>query len=124
MAMSQTRYDELKAILEDRRKSVQAEIDARLTKSRPSNKDEEACIVYDINFAIIQMKAETIRKIGECLQGLEQDSFGYCFGCRNEIDLNHLRNLPFVVRCKSCEEAREEAERRERVRPRGFHSDF
>ena len=69
----------------------------------------------DIEFALIQMKAETLAKIGEALARLDEGTFGYCFECGDEIEERRLRALPFAVRCKDCEEAREMAERRERM---------
>ena len=75
----------------------------------------EADIQDDIEFALIQMKAETLNKIEEALRRLEEGTFGYCFECGEEISERRLRALPFAVRCKDCEEARELAQQRERL---------
>jgi len=64
---------------------------------------------------LIQMKSETLHKIEEALARLEEGTFGYCFECGDEISERRLRALPFAVRCKDCEEAREIAERRQRL---------
>ena len=48
------------------------------------------------------------------LTRLEQGDYGNCFECGEEIAEKRLRALPFAVRCKDCEEARETAEKRER----------
>ena len=61
------------------------------------------------------MKAETLSKITEALSGLEAGTYGYCYECGEEIARQRLRALPFAVRCKECEEARESAQNRERV---------
>jgi RNA polymerase-binding transcription factor len=74
----------------------------------------EVDIQEDIEFALIQMKAETLNKINEALNRLDEGAYGYCFECGNDISEQRLRALPFAVRCKDCEEAREVAERRER----------
>jgi DnaK suppressor protein len=74
----------------------------------------EADIQDDIEFALIQMKSETLNKINDALMRLEQDNYGNCFECGEEIAEKRLRALPFAVRCKDCEEAREVAEQRER----------
>ena len=50
----------------------------------------------------------------EALARLEQGNYGNCFDCGEEIAEKRLRALPFAVRCKDCEEARENAEQRER----------
>jgi DnaK suppressor protein len=72
----------------------------------------------DIEFALIQMKAETLNKIDVALQRLDEGTYGVCFECGDEIAHQRLRALPFAVRCKDCEEARETAEQRERIMAR------
>ena len=74
----------------------------------------EADIQDDIEFALIQMKSETLNKINDALARLEQGIYGNCFECGEEIAEKRLRALPFAVRCKDCEEARELAEQKER----------
>jgi DnaK suppressor protein len=74
----------------------------------------EADIQEDIEFALIQMKSETLNKISDALVRLEHGNYGYCFDCAEEIAEKRLRALPFAVRCKDCEEAREVAEQRQR----------
>ncbi|HEY4671529.1 MAG TPA: TraR/DksA family transcriptional regulator, partial [Gemmatimonadaceae bacterium] len=69
----------------------------------------------DIEFALIQMKSETLTKVNDALTRLEHGNYGYCFECGEEISERRLRALPFAVRCKDCEEAREIAQQRERV---------
>jgi DnaK suppressor protein len=60
------------------------------------------------------MKSETLNKINDALGRLEQGTYGNCFECGDEIGEKRLRALPFAVRCKDCEEARENAEQRQR----------
>ena len=79
-----------------------------------AGESSEADIQEDIEFALIQMKAETLQKINEALARLEDGKYGFCFECGDEIAEQRLRALPFAVRCKDCEEAREVAEQRER----------
>ena len=74
----------------------------------------EADIQEDIEFALVQMKSETLNKITDALARLEQGEYGYCYDCGEEIAEKRLRALPFAVRCKECEEARENAEQRQR----------
>jgi len=74
----------------------------------------EADIQEDLEFALVQMKSETLNKINDALVRLEQGNYGNCFDCGEEIAQKRLRALPFAVRCKDCEEARENAEQRER----------
>jgi DnaK suppressor protein len=122
-----SRYDELKQMLEDRRREIQAEVQGKMRDVRAEGtwggklnevfdavESSEADIQDDIEFALIQMKSETLNKINDALLRLEQGDYGNCFECGEEIAEKRLRALPFAVRCKSCEEAREVAEQRER----------
>jgi DnaK suppressor protein len=122
-----TRYSELKRMLEDRRREIQAEVQGRMRDVRSEGawggkqnevfdavESSEADIQDDIEFALIQMKSETLNKINDALTRLEQGDYGNCFDCGSEIAEKRLRALPFAVRCKDCEEAREVAEQRER----------
>jgi len=121
-----SRYNELRQMLEERRREIQAEVQGKIRDVRAEasmgGKNEvfdavessEADIQDDIEFALIQMKSETLNKINDALVRLEQEDYGNCFECGEEIAEKRLRALPFAVRCKDCEEAREVAEKRER----------
>ena len=123
-AMPKSRYSELKRMLEERRSEIQAQVQGKMrdVRSEGGGKSEvfdavessEADIQDDIEFALIQMKSETLNKINDALIRLEQGDYGNCFECGEEIAEKRLRALPFAVRCKDCEEAREVAEQRER----------
>jgi len=122
-----TRYNELKRMLVERRREIQAEVQGRMRDVRAEGtwgskqadvvdavESSEADIQDEIEFALIQMKSETLNKIVDALTRLEQGDYGNCFECGEEIAEKRLRALPFAVRCKDCEEAREAAEQRER----------
>jgi DnaK suppressor protein len=124
---SRSRYSELKRMLEARRHEIHAEVQGKMrdvreeaswggktTEVLDAGESSEADIQDDIEFALIQMKSETLNKIVDALARLEQGTYGNCFECGDEIAEKRLRALPFAVRCKDCEEAREVAEQRER----------
>ena len=126
--MSRARYSELKQMLDDRRREIQAEVQGKMRGVREEGtwggklnevldavESAEADIQEDIEFALIQMKSETLTKVDAALRRLEEGSYGDCFECGDEIAEARLRALPFAVRCKDCEEARENTERRERM---------
>ncbi len=87
----------------------------KLNEVFDAGESSEADIQEDIEFALIQMKAETLQKINEALARLEEGLYGNCYECGEEISEPRLRALPFAVRCKDCEEAREVAAQRERL---------
>jgi len=122
-----SRYNELKRMLDERRREIQAQVQGKMRDVRSEGawgsktnevfdavESSESDIQDDIEFALIQMKSETLNKINDALTRLEQDNYGNCFECGEEIAEKRLRALPFAVRCKDCEEAREVAEQRER----------
>ena len=126
-AKAGSRYTELKAMLEERQREIQAEVQGKMRDVRSEGswatkqnevfdavESSEADIQDEIEFALIQMKSETLNKINDALLRLEQGDYGNCFECGEEILEKRLRALPFAVRCKDCEEARENAQRRER----------
>jgi DnaK suppressor protein len=137
--MSKSRYSELKQMLDGRRREIQAEVQGKMRGVREEGtwggklnevldavESSEADIQEEIEFALIQMKSETLNKIDDAVGRLEQGDYGYCFDCGEEIAEKRLRALPFAVRCKDCEEAREVAEQRQRqlVARRGGSSLF
>jgi DnaK suppressor protein len=125
VAAKVSRYDELKKMLEDRRRELLNAVHDKIRDARADGgkdrdvldqgESSEVDIQEDIEFALIQMKSETLNKIEEALHRLEDGTFGYCFECGEEISERRLRALPFAVRCKDCEEARESAQQRERM---------
>lgn len=127
MDINTGRYDELKGMLEERRREILGEVQGRMRDVRAEGasasergvvdaaETSESDIQDDIEFALIQMKSETLHKIEEALGRLENGTYGYCFECGGEIAERRLRALPFAVRCRNCEEAREVAQTRERA---------
>jgi DnaK suppressor protein len=122
---AKNRYNELKKMLEDRRRELMNDVQGRIRDVRSEGNKErdvldqgessEVDIQEDIEFALIQMKSETLNKIDAALRRLDEGTYGGCFECGEEISEARLRALPFAVRCKDCEEARETAEQRERA---------
>lgn len=120
------RHDELRKILEDRRRDLVLQLQDRMRSVRadgPVNMSqgvvdaEEASvsdIQEDIEIALMQMKSETLNRVNEALSRLEAGTYGNCFECGDEISEQRLRALPFAVRCKDCEEEREAAMEREK----------
>jgi DnaK suppressor protein len=126
-AKTGSRYADLKTMLDDRRRELQAEVQGKMRGVREEGswggklnevldavESAEADIQEELEFALVQMKSETLNKVNDALVRLEQGSYGNCFECGEEIAEKRLRALPFAVRCKDCEESKETAEQRER----------
>src|SRR5246127_1153147 len=89
-----SRYNELKAMLDGRRREIQAEVQGRMRDVRAEGawggkmnevldavESSEADIQEDIEFALIQMKSETLNKIDDALARLDHGDYRYCFDC-------------------------------------------
>ena len=122
-----TRYSDLKQMLDERRREIHAEVQGKMRGVREEGtwggklnevldavESAEADIQEELEFSLVQMKSETLNKINDALARLEAGTYGNCFDCGEEIAEKRLRALPFAVRCKDCEQARENAENRER----------
>src|SRR4030095_4730314 len=108
--MARDRYAELKRILEERRREILSEVHEKIRDvrtegpTRPTHgvldaaETSEADIQDDIEFALIQMKAETLNKIEEALRRLDEGTFGYCFECGEEISERRLRGRALPAR--------------------------
>jgi len=120
-----SRDKDLRAMLEERRWVIFSEVQGRIRgfKEEASGRtdkpeigqasDAETDIQADIEFALIQMKAETLNKINDALMRLDESKYGFCADCGDEIAEARLRALPFAVRCMDCETKREFAVQRD-----------
>jgi DnaK suppressor protein len=112
------RNADLRHILSERRLELQHDVQRRLRDGRTDRPNEarddlehtDAAIQGDIEFALLQMRAETLVRIDEALVRLDAGEYGSCFECAGEIAERRLRALPFAVRCQACEERREQAQ--------------
>ena len=120
------RLEDFRAILESRRAELSQEVEVRIRDVRSDGtgdrnvvdgaESSEIDIQDDIEFALIQMKAETLKKMDTALRRIEAGDYGECFECGGEIARARLRALPFAVRCRDCEAIHETTDRRDRLR--------
>ena len=110
-----TRNTHLRDILSGRRLELQQDVRRRIRNGRTDRTNDvgdeiehsDANITGDVEFALLQIQDETLRRVDEALRRLEVNGYGSCFECGVEISETRLRALPFAVRCKACEEKRE-----------------
>jgi DnaK suppressor protein len=135
MAATKRRRDrKFTKMLEDRRRQLVDEVQGKIRDGRRDYAKErggldevessEVDIQEEIEFALIEMKAETLTKIDAALRRIGEGTYGECFECGEAISEARLRALPFAVRCRDCEEAREAAELRERMQRRVSSTPF
>ncbi len=121
--MTKTRREELKAMLEERRRGIRAGVDEKIRSARSGagaevdkgvGSDDLEVNVEDIDFALLQIKAQTADRITDALARLASGEYGQCTDCDEEIPETRLRALPFATRCRVCQESVEAATRRTR----------
>lgn len=109
------RYLVLKGMLEDRRREIQEKLRS-LRETLPAEaadvRDIEEQSVDDflseVDFALMEMKSETLRQIDDALHRLEAGGYGVCSECGAEIGEARLKAVPFAQMCRDCQEAQEE----------------
>jgi DnaK suppressor protein len=115
MTITANRKADLTHMLTERRREMQDEVQRRIRDGRSDGTKEvrddlehsDADSQGDIELSLLQMRAETLTRIGEALLRLDAGKYGSCFECTKEISEKRLRALPFAVRCQACEERRE-----------------
>ena len=123
------RDHDLRKMLETRRRKLGSDVQSKIRDGRDHTNEREVLdegessevdVQDEIGFALIQMEAETLKKVDASLRRLREGTYGVCCECGGEIPEARLRALPFAVRCKECEEAREVVDLRERAAQRRF----
>ena len=116
------RERDLRQLLHDRRRQMQGDVRTRIRDARTDRASDvfdeldhsDAAMQEEMDFALIQMKAETLARVDEALTRLDAGQYGRCFECGGEISEKRLRALPFAERCTVCEEKKEQLQGRAR----------
>jgi DnaK suppressor protein len=118
---AETRERDVREILRDRRRKVVGDVRTRIRDActdRASEVfdelDRSDATQDEMDFAVLQMKAETVARVDEALARLDARSYGRCVECGDEISESRLRALPFASRCTVCEEKTEQVQGRAR----------
>ena len=113
-AVDQERYQVLKRMLEERRleiqqklKSLRETIPVEAGAVRDTEEQSVDDFVQEVDFALMAMKSETLAKIDEAMQRLEDTTYGACTECSGEIAEARLKALPFAALCRDCQEQEE-----------------
>jgi DnaK suppressor protein len=122
MTDTTTRNRELRLILRARQREMRDDVQKRIRHAPARATDvgdtidrSDTDVQDTMDLALLQMRAETLRRIDEALVRLDAGEYGICFECAGEITERRLRALPFAVRCQSCEQAREQDQGRARL---------
>ena len=123
---NQDRHDVLRRMLEERRREIQEKLRA-IREEIPSYQDEvrdtEEQSVTDfaqeMDFALMEMKAQTLIRIDEALLRVDQGTYGTCDECGQEIAEARLKAVPFALLCLECQEREETLAAEERASTSG-----
>ena len=110
------RHDVLRKMLEERRGEIQDKLRA-IREDIPSYQDEvrdsEEQSVTDfaqeMDFALMEMKTQTLIRIDEALLRVDQGTYGTCDECGRDIAEARLSAVPFALLCLECQEREETA---------------
>jgi DnaK suppressor protein len=118
-AAKRERYELLRGMLEERRRDIQEKLRSlremlplEAADVRDTEEQSVDDFVQEVDFALMQMKSDTLRRIDEAMHRLEDGTYGVCVDCSTDISAGRLKALPFAELCRSCQELRE-AELRE-----------
>ena len=121
VVVDQERYDVLKRMLEERRQEIQQKlkslretIPVEAGAVRDAEEQSVDDFVQEVDFALMQMKSETLARIDEAVQRLEDGTYGNCTECGSEIAEARLTALPFAALCRDCQEHEESGRTAER----------
>lgn len=102
-----------RATLQRRRRRIVEDLrtrSARLRDETPRNlidADSDAVDGYDLDATLIEIATATLHHIDGALNRLDIGQYGWCTRCHRRIAASRLRAMPFAVRCRECEAARE-----------------
>jgi DnaK suppressor protein len=116
MNIDTNRATELRHNLEARRLELGTIVHSILSDGRRRQPKEVGDLGEDsvndhqdgLDMSLLQMRAQTVKRIDEALIRLAVNQYGTCSACGLEIAERRLRALPFAVRCTRCEDRREE----------------
>ena len=116
MTDNANRTAELRHMLSERRHAITEDVRSHIRDGRGGRSIEvgdgleqsDADIQEDLEFALIQMRAETVTHIDEALAGIDAGVYGSCRECGKAIAERRLRALPFAIRCQGCQGRREQ----------------
>jgi len=123
MTETERQPDVLRALLLERRETLQKEIDRLIAQHRDQHGHFQDSSVLDLEdmslrdataaqqIALLEARTRQRIQLDEALQRLDEGTYGVCEDCEVQIAPGRLRALPFARRCVGCQEQFEEFER-------------
>jgi len=114
---------ERQAEIRNKLRSLREVLPAAVTQVKDDEERSMEDFVLGMDFALMEMESETLRKIDEALLRLDEGTYGICSECDESISEMRLKALPFATLCRDCQEQAEESEAVRHARPSRFFED-
>ena len=107
------RYQALKEMMESRAHKLHQGLRALLSgpadpvEVRDPEEWGRTSAEQDVDLTLLEMNANTCRRIDDALHRLEKGTYGSCEECDEEIPAARLQALPFATLCVTCQELQE-----------------
>jgi DnaK suppressor protein len=124
------RYEVLSQMLTERQaeirnklRSLREVLPSAVAQVKDAEEQSMEDFVLGMDFALMEMESETLRKIDDALLRLEEGTYGACTECDGAISEARLKALPFASLCRDCQEQAEESAAVRNARPSRFFED-
>ena len=108
------RYEVLSRMLADRQaeirnklRSLRETLPAEVSDVKDTEEQSMEDFVRGMDYALMEMESETLRRIDEAMLRLGGGTYGLCSDCGGKIAEARLEALPFAVTCRDCQEQEE-----------------
>ena len=120
------RHGVLRRMLEQRRteihqklRAIREEIPSYQDEVRDSEEQSVTDFAQEMDFALMEMQAQTLIRIDEALLKVDQGTYGTCDECEQDIAEARLEAVPFALLCLECQEREETLAAEERAQTPG-----
>ncbi len=122
-AATRKRHELLKALLLKKRNEVVEGLEAQMGRKLIREAGQKVDSAMDsadlssqdtdqgIDYSLLEMKYEQYKDIADAFRKLQNNTFGLCEECGEEIDIKRLQVNPLARYCISCKTKKEEIER-------------
>ncbi|HZM33111.1 MAG TPA: TraR/DksA family transcriptional regulator [Burkholderiales bacterium] len=115
MALTRDQTEELRSMMEERRRVLLAELQEGTERARadlredlagpaPDAGDESvATLIGDLDHADVSRDLAELRALDAARERMKEGSYGVCSDCGGEIDYPRLKAAPAALRCIRCQ---------------------
>jgi DnaK suppressor protein len=107
--------EERRAEIQDKLRAIREEIPSYQDEVRDTEEQSVTDFAQEMDFALMEMKAQTLIRIDEALQRVDQGTYGTCDSCGRDIAEARLKAVPFALLCRECQEREETLAAEERA---------